>query len=42
MFLILLALAPDLDRHVHDDHVDDDPDPNERDDQAYVLAEGWA
>jgi hypothetical protein len=38
--LVLLALAADLHGDVHDDHVHDHANPEERGEQADVLAEG--
>src|SRR5439155_1654802 len=42
VLLVLPALAADLDGHVHDDHVDDHADPEERGKQADVHAERLA
>jgi hypothetical protein len=40
--LVLLALTANLDGDEHHDHVHDQPDPEERGEQTYVLAEGCA
>jgi hypothetical protein len=40
VLLVLLALAPHLDRNEDEDHVHNHPDPDEGDDQTYILAEG--
>jgi hypothetical protein len=42
VFLVLAALAADLNRDEHGDDADDDADPSEDCDQADVLADGCA
>jgi hypothetical protein len=42
VFLVLAPLAAHLNGDEDADHADDDPDPHEGGEQAYVLADGCA